>query len=172
MPIICNNCGTELADGVRFCRSCGSPVAAAPAVSTPPQQPAVRNTAFAPAGFEDETAQPAPEPRTAAPEPAPQPAPKPVQAEPQAVQPAPAPAPSLTPTAPAPDPALTPTAAPTAPANAPKGGGALFILLAAVLIALIIGVIVFDILYLKGAIEFGKKSVMLGDAAAALTKCR
>ena len=167
MPIICNNCGTELADGVRFCRSCGSPVAAAPAVSAPPPQPAAQKNVFAPAEFDDELQQPAPEPQT--------PAPEPVQVQPQVrvQQPAPAPAPAPTAApAPAEAPAPAPTPAPSAPANAPKGGGALGILLAIVLIALIIGVIVFDILYLKGAIEFGKKSVMLGDAAAALTKCR
>ena len=43
----CTHCGAQIPDGAKFCTSCGSPVAAAPAANTPPR-PAPRPTQAAP----------------------------------------------------------------------------------------------------------------------------
>ena len=47
----CTKCGTEVADGVKFCTSCGSPMGAAQPQAAPqqPQQPYVQQPPYTPA---------------------------------------------------------------------------------------------------------------------------
>lgn len=102
--MFCTNCGAQVPDGSKFCTSCGSPIAAAPAPAPAPE-PATTPEPPAP----EPVATPVPEPIPAPPTPEPVAAPEPVVAP--APEPAPMPEPVAAP-APAPEPVAVPIPTP------------------------------------------------------------
>ena len=112
--MFCTNCGAQVPDGSKFCTSCGSPIAAAPA---PAPAPVPSAPAPEPAPMpEPPTPKPVPTPEPVA-TPAPEPAPMPEPAAAPVPMPVPTPVNEVPQAAPVPTP--VPTAAPVPPAPAP-----------------------------------------------------
>lgn len=176
MSVICKNCGTELDDGVRFCRACGAKVEeqSAPvgikamfeAVTSAPEEPAEKS-AFSPASaFEDIEEAPAPEkpqPLPPQPEPTPEPQPSPMPipvpaGQPEPPQPAPAvqPAPVAVPPAAVQPPVQSPAPMPAPAQEEEEHTSTAAVVALVIIIMLIVGIIVFDVLYLTHVITLGK----------------